>query len=254
MFMIVQDRHQAALDCLKRKSRWTVDELMARLRLSRSTVRRVLIDLEAGGKVVRVHGGVVNADSLRGELTFDHRHRAQPRQKQAIGAAAAGLVQAGQRVYIDAGTTALEVGRRLMHRPDVRLYTHSVRLLSHASLANCSITCIGGEYRAVSDALVGGLAMAWLDHLHVDVVFVGSSGLCKLGASTTELSEAAVKRAILQRAKRRVLVCDSAKWDVPAAMEFAEWKLFDTWVTDAGCAKEALAVARKNRVKVIVAD
>lgn len=254
MFMIVQDRHQSVLDCLKRKSRWTVEELMARLRLSRSTVRRVLIDLETSGKVVRVHGGVVNADSLRGELTFDHRHRDQPRQKQGIGISAAALVEPGQQAYIDAGTTALEVGRQLMHRSDIRLYTHSVRLLSHAGLANCPITCIGGEYRAVSDALVGGLAMAWLEKLHVDVAFIGSSGLCRQGASTTELSEAAVKRAILQRATRRVLVCDSAKWDVPAAMEFADWTMFDTWVTDAGCAKEALAIARKNRVKVIVVE
>lgn len=252
--MIVQERYQAILQCLGRKSRWGVEELMDKLQMSRSTLRRALIDLESAGKLVRVHGGVVNAESLRGEPTFDHRHRDQPRQKQAIGAAAAELVQAGERVYIDAGTTALEVGRRLMHRSDIRLYTNSVRLLSHASYGKCPVTCVGGEYRAVSDALVGGLAMQWMESLHVDIAFVGASGLCNQGASTTELSEAAVKRSILQRSGRCVLVCDSAKWDRPATVEYAPWKQFDTWVTDAGRGNSVLTIARKLGVKVIVAN
>lgn len=251
--MFVQERYKMILDCIQKNPQMSVDDLMAELGVSRSTLRRDLIDLERQGMLVRVHGGVVNADSLRGEPTFDRRHRDQPEEKQAIAKVAAEMVFPNQVVYLDAGTTALEVGRLLMYRSDLKLITHSIRLLSHAGLARCSVTCVGGEYRPVSDALVGGLTASWMDHLNVDIAFVGASGLSPAGASTTELSECAVKQAILKRAKKRVLVCDSSKWNSPAAIEFAPWGKFHMWVTDKQIPRAGVVSARLHEVNVVVA-
>lgn len=252
--MIIHDRYKAILSCLQRTPQWTVDDLMVELGVSRSTLRRDLIDLEQQGVLVRVHGGILSTDSLRGEIAFDRRHQEHTEEKNAIAATAATLVKENALVYLDAGTTNLEVGRQLMNRPDIRIFTHSIRLLSHGVLARCPIVCVGGEYRAVSDAVVGGLTISWLDHLHCDVVFLGASGLSATGASTTELSECAIKQKLLKLASYRVLVSDGSKWEHPAAIEYAKWNEFDAWVTSPSTPKKALDTARQNKVKVILAE
>jgi len=197
---------------------------------------------------------VLSTDSIRGDIAFDRRHQDRPEEKQAIAAAAAALVKENSLVYLDAGTTALEVGRLLINRPDIRIFTHSIRLLAHASLARCPIVCVGGEYRAVSDAVVGGLTASWLDHLHCDIAFIGASGLSATGPSTTELSEAAVKQSIMKRSDRRVLVSDASKWERPAAIEFAAWNQFICWVTGSTVSKEARDIAEKQGTKVVAAQ
>jgi DeoR/GlpR family transcriptional regulator of sugar metabolism len=252
--MFVHDRHKTILDRLMRQPHWEIDDLLREIPISRSTLRRDLVELEQHGRLIRVHGGVMHADYLRGELTFDRRAQEHSPQKVAIARAAASLAAGNTVAYLDAGTTPLEVGRLLIHRTDLRLFTHSIRLLSHAASGKAPLTCLGGEYRAVSDALVGGLTLQWLEHLHFDIAFVGASGLSTAGASTTELSECAVKQAILRRAARRVLVCDSSKWAQSAAVEFAPWKEFHVWVTDAGMPREARHAAKRHGVEVIVAQ
>jgi len=253
--MFVHDRHRTILDRLARRPRWTVTQLQREMRVSRSTLRRDLLELEERGDVVRVHGGVVHRDHLNGEPTFDRRDRDAVAAKRSIAAAAAGLVPDNAAVYVDAGTTGLAVGRRLALRADVKLFTHSLRLAADAAAvdAAASVVLVGGEVRKVSQAVVGGLALAWLAELRFDVAFVAASGVSAEGASTTELSEAAVKQAILARAARRVLIADAGKWERPAAVRFAGWDAFDAWVVDAAVPKAARGAAEAAGVKVIVA-
>ena len=85
----------------------------------------------------------------------------------------------------------------------------------------------------MSLALVGALALDWLRRLRFDVAVLAASGLdAREGASTTELSEAAVKQLAAARAARRVLASHAAKWNKPAAVAFAGWDVFHTFVTD----------------------
>ncbi|HEV7300310.1 MAG TPA: DeoR/GlpR family DNA-binding transcription regulator [Tepidisphaeraceae bacterium] len=253
--MFVHDRHREIVDRLARRPRWTVTQLQREMRVSRSTLRRDLLELEERGDVVRVHGGVVHRDFLQGEPTFDRRGKQGVAAKRAIGAAAAAIVADNASVYLDAGTTSLEVGRRLLLRPDVKLFTHSLRLAADAasSDAPASVVLVGGEVRKVSQAVVGALTLDWLKQLRFDVAFVAASGVTAEGVSTTELSEAGVKQAIADRAAKVVLVADAAKWDAPAAVRFAAWRRFDTWVVDAAVPRAARAAAEAAGVKVIVA-
>jgi len=252
--MFVHDRQKTILQCLARKPQWDIDDLLREIPISRSTLRRDLVDLEQQGRLIRVHGGVMHADYLRGELTFDRRYQSHAPEKAAIARKAATLAGDKAATYVDAGTTPLEVGRRLIHRTDLRLFTHSIRLVSCTGMGKASLTCIGGEYRAVSDAVVGGLAAQWLVHLHFDIAYIGASGLDAQGVTTTELSECAIKQTLLRRAQRRVLVCDSSKWGLPAAIEFAGWKDFHVWVTDANVSRAAQAAAQRHGVEVVIAQ
>ena len=253
--MFVQDRHRAILDRLARKPRWGVTQLQREMRISRSTLVRDLVELEERGDIVRVHGGVVHRDFLQGEPTFDRRGKEAVDAKRAIAETAAAMVAENTVVYLDAGTTCAEIGRRVLLRSDVTIYTHSIRLAADAASSNspANVVLIGGEVRNVSQAVVGGLALEWLSHLKFDQAFVAASGVDADGPSTTELSEAAIKSAVLARSKQAVLVADAGKWERSAAVRFGIWNQIPTWVVDAGLPKTARDSLKRAGVNVIIA-
>ena len=117
---------------------------------------------------------------------------------------------------MDAGSTCLEIGRRLLSRPSLRIVTNSAPLLHEAHASGVSVIMLGGNLRPISGALTGILAERWLEELQTEWAFLGSSGLNAGSIYTTELSEAAVKSAILRHSRHRILAADSSKWDHPA--------------------------------------
>ena len=232
--MFVHDRLNQISSRLKRRPRWTVTQLQKEMRVSRSTLRRDLLELEGRGDLVRVHGGVVHRDYLHGEPTFDRRGREAVAAKRLIGAVAAEMVADNATVYLDAGTTCFEVGRLLLLRSNIKILTHSLRFALEAtnSASAASVILIGGEVRAVSQAVVGGLGLSWLDRIRADIAFLAASGVSSDGLFTTELSEAAMKQSILNRVDSAVLVADASKAASTAAVQFAIWREVDHWVID----------------------
>lgn len=217
---------------LRRRPRLAYTRLQRELGVSRSTLRRDLVELEHLGEIVRRRGLVLHAEYFKGEPSFERRRAKRVEQKQAIATVAAQLAPPNASVYIDAGTTCLEVARLLFPRNDVKIFTHSIRIVSSAVSSEATIVCIGGEYRRVSEAVVGGLSATWLDNLWFDVCFIAASGLDCEGLSTTELSETLIKQQILRRSGRRVLVADSEKWSVPSAVRFGDWSSVTDFVSD----------------------
>jgi DeoR/GlpR family transcriptional regulator of sugar metabolism len=248
--MIVQERHSAIMRVLRRRRRLPYARLQRELGVSRSTLRRDLLELEHLGEIVRRRGLVLHADYLKGEPSFDRRRARRVEEKQAIARVAAELVPANSSVYIDAGTTCLELAKVLLTRRDLKIFTHSIRILSGAVSSDASIFCVGGEYRPVSDAVVGGLAAAWLDQLHFDICFVAASGLSAEGLFTTELTETVIKQQILRRSDRRLLVADSEKWDAPAAVRFDDWSRITDFISDSQLSPAARRTVRSQSVQL----
>jgi len=229
--MFTHERHRLIARLLARHQRMTVREIQEQLAISPATLRRDLVKMEEEGHLVRVHGGVVHPGELRGEASFSLKSRKAVQAKQAIAAAAAARVPDGATVFLDSGTTCLEVGRRLLARGEVRLVTNSVPLLHEAAVAGVAVLAIGGELRPISGALTGALGDEWLRRLSLDVAFLGASGLTMEGPTTTELSEAAIKERVLERAARSLLVADASKWGASAPIRFARWEVFERWIT-----------------------
>jgi DeoR/GlpR family transcriptional regulator of sugar metabolism len=249
--MFTQERHRALLALLEQRRRASNDELVRALRTSPATLRRDLAELEAAGAIVRFHGGAAHPAYLHGEPTFEQRSREAMAEKRAMAAAVAELIPAQQTVFLDAGTSCLEVGRALMTRSDLVLIANSIAFAHAARDAAAKVIVVGGELRGVTSALVGGLAQAWLEQLRADVAVIGASGLDDDGPSTTELGESAVKQALVRRASRRILVADGAKWGHPAAVRFAAWADFETWVTAGDVPREAIQRSSARGVQVV---
>ncbi len=232
--MIAQERLRSIAEIVAAREKIGVSELQDALGVSSATLRRDLAELETLGKVVRVHGAVVHPGFFRGEPSFAQKKRSAAGVKRAMASVAVELVPPRATVWVDAGTTCLEVGARLLARRDLTILTHSIPLAARAleGQDGAKVLLVGGEVRAISGAAVGALALEWTNHLRADWCFLGASGLHPLeGASTTELGEASVKRAVLKRCTTKVLLCDAGKWDAPATVNFAAWHDFDFWVS-----------------------
>jgi DeoR family fructose operon transcriptional repressor len=258
--MIAQERFQAITDLLAKRQKMTVHQLQEELGVSPATLRRDLAELEAASRLVRVRGAVVHPGFFRGEPSFAQRSKAATTAKRSIAAEAARLVPPQSTVMLDAGTTCLEVGRLLLARRDLTLVTHSLPLALAAHTPNAAegmarVICLGGEVRAISGAMVGSLALSWLEHLRADWCFIGASGLSAAeGAQTTELSETAIKQAFLRRSTNKVLLADSKKWEHPTTVGFATWSDFDFWVTDDELDEAAAHEIQQLGPKVIRAE
>ncbi|MEX0744040.1 MAG: hypothetical protein WD118_00450, partial [Phycisphaeraceae bacterium] len=162
----------------------------------------------------------------------ERRRRDHVTAKQNIARAAASLVPANATVFIDAGTTCLLAARELMQRDDVRIFTNSVSVLAAATGTSATVAGIGGELRSATQAMVGSLALRWLEQLRFDIALLGASGTDETGLSTTELTEAAVKQAVIDASGKTLLLADAGKWARPATVRFASWDRVDRWVVD----------------------
>jgi DeoR family fructose operon transcriptional repressor len=230
--MFAQERHHAIRKIVKEHRRLNFAQLQKLVNVSAATLRRDLTDLEKSGDILRVHGGVLDPAYVRSEISFDEKILRHSPEKKAIAAKAASLVPAGSIVFVDAGSTCLEAGRILMGREDLTIVTHSVALIGISLHGRAKLLCPGGELRRVSGALVGSSALGGLALMRTDIAFIGASGMTEEGCSTTELTEAEMKRAILQGAARKVLLADASKWRQTSTVLFSDWSRIDDWVTD----------------------
>ena len=227
-------RQKKILEFVRKTEGISVQDLVDHLEASPATVRRDLVRLEEEGKVLRTHGAVLDRRSLEGEPSFSLKRKRVPEIKRRIGRSVADVVPPGTSVFIDAGTTCLEAGLELLARDhSYTIYTNSLPLLYHGGNHSSPLIARGGEVRALTGALVGGMALDWVRHLRFDVAILGSSALDEsCGAMTTELTEASVKRAVIEHAEITVLAADSGKLGQSATVHFADWSDFTFWVTD----------------------
>lgn len=229
----------------------TTEEVQALLDVSPATMRRDLAALEQQGRIVRVHGGVMARDALRGEARFDLRRTVHADAKRAMGREVASRIPKQGRIFIDAGTSTIEVGRCLLQESELTLVTNSVPLLMFGDGAQARLICLGGELMGVSMGLMGEVGLDWLEKLHFDIAVMGASGLSpEEGASATNLIEAGMKRRVMQRARQSWLVAEAGKYDQPHAVQFAAWPDFSCWFTHGELPRGTAARMRKHGVNL----
>jgi DeoR family transcriptional regulator, fructose operon transcriptional repressor len=249
--MIALERHRHLLRLVAEHGRVALAEAATRTGVSLATMRRDFATLAEQGHARRAHGALLPADFALVESRYSRKAERAVNAKVRLGRAAAALLPEAGTVFVDAGTTCLEVGRVLMERPALRIVTNSIALLALAPDARATLVALGGEVRAVSLALTGALTQGWLENLRFDAAVVGASGMdVQSGASTTELAEAAVKTEALRRARRRVLVAHAEKWGQAAAVRFAPWAALSDLVTDRVFGREERAAIGREGVRI----
>lgn len=219
--MIANERHQKILDYLAEKKNASVNELLDLLKTSDSTLRRDLMVLESQGKCERVHGGVslIRDDSAR-DRTLDLRRNEFHKEKLEIGAKAVELVQEGDLIYVDAGTTT-EAMLSLLADKDVAIVTNSINHASIAARKELPVTLVGGQFKSLTDAIVGEEALEFLDKYTFDIGFIGTNAISKEGGLLTpDIQEAAVKKKAMNQSRNTFVLADSSKLDKTSKIRF----------------------------------
>ncbi|HZF84825.1 MAG TPA: DeoR/GlpR family DNA-binding transcription regulator, partial [Burkholderiaceae bacterium] len=170
--MLTRQRQQHILDALRRDGQVVAKALSESLGLSEDTIRRDLRELAAQGRLQRVHGGALPVAPA--EADFAGRQRLAPQEKVAIGRAAAAMVQPGQVVFVDGGTTAVQLARHLPPALRATVVTHSpsvaVELVEHPGV---EVILIGGRLFKHSVVAVGAAAVEAIARIHADLYFMG---------------------------------------------------------------------------------
>jgi DeoR/GlpR family transcriptional regulator of sugar metabolism len=209
--MLTTQRKQHILTVLKRDGQVIAKILSEELGLSEDTIRRDLRELARDGLLQRVHGGALPASLAVAD--FAGRTQIAPGAKVAIGRAAANMVQPGQVVMVDGGTTALQLAKHLPLALEATIVTHSptiaVELVSHPRL---EVILIGGKLFKHSVVSVGAAAIETIGRIRADIYFMGATGIHpKAGVTTGDLEESYVKRALSQSAAETILLASAEK-------------------------------------------
>jgi DeoR/GlpR family transcriptional regulator of sugar metabolism len=210
-----------------------VEDLCRQLKVSPATVRRDLDQLERSGAIRRVHGGAVSNESRLDEPLFSDKTGLAVREKRQIAEAALQFVEAGDTIYLDGGSTVLELARLLRDRTNLTVVTNSIHAAHELSGRGPRLIMIGGELRRLSQTLVGPLTRLVLGQLHLDKAFMGTIGFAvKEGLTTTDPSEAFTKEIVMAQARQVIVLADSTKAGKISFASAGRWEHVHALITD----------------------
>lgn len=220
--MTPAERRRAILDLLETQGEKSVEELARHFGVSQVTIRNDLASLEARGLVQRTYGGAVPARKALFNPSFEEKWRHRLEAKQAIAQRALGLIQEGDTLILDAGSTTLALARLLKHRfHKLFILTNSIPVAMELQGSGLEVLVLGGGMRHHSLALIGPATVRTLAWYQADKAFMGATGVDERGYSTPNPLEAETKRAMLEAAGRAYVLADSSKLGRPTLARFA---------------------------------
>jgi DeoR/GlpR family transcriptional regulator of sugar metabolism len=219
--------------------------------VSEDTIRRDLRELAARGRLQRVHGGALPASLADSDLRV--RESVSVREKVALGRTAAAMIQSGQVVILDGGTTAIQVARHLAPDLKATLITHSpnvaVELAAHSGI---EIVMLGGRLFRHSMVNVGAALIDAASRVRAHTYFMGVTGVHpNAGLSTGDAEEAAVKRALHGRAAETIVLASSEKLLAASAFVVAPLSEVAAVVVPASTSPRKVSSIRACGVKVL---
>lgn len=254
IILFTEERLARIAEMIAEGRRATVLELSQALQVSEATIRRDLRLLEQRGIVQRTHGGAIAPSNTGFEPTFLEKEVKAAVEKERIGRAAADLIRDGETVILDAGTTTAQIAKALQGRNGLTIVTNAINIaleLTHSPGIEVYLT--GGTLKGSTLALVGPAAEDFLRGFYADKVFLGVNGVdLRRGLTTPSLSEARVKRIMLESARERILVADNTKYGAVAFAAIAPLDMLDRVVSDSGLPDEFRDEFERKKIEVLI--
>lgn len=251
--MLTSQRKQHILDLLRRTGQVIAKELSRELEISEDTVRRDLRELASQGLLQRVHGGALPASPAMGD--FAARLEIATEEKKMIGRTAALMVQPGQVVILDGGTTAVQIARQFPPELKATVVTHSptiaVELVQHRHI---EVVLIGGKLFKHSVVAVGAAAIEAIARIHADTYFMGVTGIHpEIGLTTGDLEEAHVKKALSTCAAETVVLASPEKLNAASPYVIASLSQITGMIVSANTKSKIISPFAKQGITVIKA-
>jgi DeoR family fructose operon transcriptional repressor len=236
---------------LRESGKQDVADLARTFQVSEMTIRRHLEALEAQGLCRRFHGGAEAVANRGFEVPFALRSRANLENKRAIGHAVAEAIPAGSTVYVDVGTTTLEVARALKDRSGLTILTPSLRVASLlADQVGIRTVCLGGVVRPGERSMVGPITQRIIEEFYLDMCILGVGGIdAESGVTEYNLDDASTKRAVVARSRHVLVAADATKVGATSFAYVSQASVVSTLITDA--APDDPALSRLEEIGVV---
>jgi DeoR/GlpR family transcriptional regulator of sugar metabolism len=252
--MLAETRRRTLLELIARQGFATLDELVKALGVSESTVRRDLESLDLAGAIKRTHGGAVYSGEVRAMPALEDRAASSHEEKVAIGQATAALIEDGESILLDGGTTTLEVARALAGR-SLQVVTNSLPIAQTlASSKSIDLIMIGGYVYPRTGVALGPLAIATMQNIRVRKAILGAGGVVAEGIYNSNLLLVETERQMMSCGQEVVIVADRTKFGRLALARLCGLDEVHRLVTDAELPAEYRELLDAAGVKLHLAE
>ncbi|MEA5050285.1 MAG: DeoR/GlpR family DNA-binding transcription regulator [Oscillospiraceae bacterium] len=245
-------RQQKILELLEEKENIHIFDLVELCGVSQATARRDLDELARKGLIVRSHGGAVRRRMSVFEQPHMQKLGMHITEKARIAKCAAALVNDGDSIYIDSGTTAMMVGQNLTERKNLTVITHNLDFANSVMLDPSSkLIVTGGMRREDFNSLSGSIVEAFVRTIKVDKVFSGADAVdSEQGLYLSNFEELGLKRLIVECARSAILVTDHSKFLEQGIVKICDLSAFDLIITDKGLPQQDAENVLKQEVQL----
>ena len=252
--MFAAERQRAIASVLLVEQAVSVGDLCQRFSVSANTIRRDLRALEQSRQATVVHGGAIRNENRDTEIPFPKRQTSSVTEKTMIGTRAAQMVQDGEAIILDAGTTTHFIAQALRRRQDLTVITNAINIAQELAESPGVVTILsGGVLRAKSNCLIGQTAERTLSEWHVAKAFISAGGVeLEAGLTNPNPFEVPVKQAMIRAARQVILVATSDKFGFRSLAPFAALRSITTIITDEGLPSDVAAAVRSLGIELII--
>ncbi len=251
--LFVEERKAKILELLSEREKLTVAELCKLFNVSGGTIRSDLNDLDVSGLLIKTHGGAIRHTKAAFEPKTGEREIDELAAKQSIAKEALKLIEDGDVILLDAGTTVFELAKILGSRRSLNIVTNDTRTADFLEkIPGMSVFLIGGLLRQNFHCVVGTLGTDLLSKITVDTAFMGTNSFsAQKGATSPDIQQAEIRSKMIECAKRVVLLCDHTKIGKTSFAQSVPTDRIDVLITD-HMSNEEKTELEESGVKVVV--
>jgi len=253
--LIPAQRRKLILDYLSIHTIASISELSEMVETSEATVRRDLEQLENEGFLERTSGGAIHQTRMNLESAYDTRAISYPDEKQQIGARAAAMIEPGDVIFVNSGSTTTQILHHIPKEAHVTVITNNMAAASELEKdVNYEILLLGGNLNNKVNAVTGQFALDNISKVYADKLFFGVDGISpRFGCTVPTNSEAEIIRMMIARTRGLVaVVTDHSKWGVVSNFEVASLDQIHTLITDDGIDQDAYGQLVSQSVDIMI--
>ena len=251
----MKEKIDKVVEILARKGYRSVSELSSDLDVSEMTVRRYLDRLEQRQLIKRTHGGAFSGLEMI-EVDYRVRETVRRAEKEAIGRMAWSLIQPGESIFIDAGSTTAYLALAMDDTRRLTVVTNSTTVLQTLeSKSNIETILLGGKVHALSHSLVGPIAEETVRQFRFTRAFLGAVGInLQEGFTQSNIDEVPVKKQVAANARQVIVLADSSKVNKDVLVLFLRLDQVHAVITDSGITPEDRAALEEKGIQVLIAE
>jgi DeoR/GlpR family transcriptional regulator of sugar metabolism len=249
------ERHNNILALVEQNNFISIEELMAALQVSRSTIRRDLLDLEITNKLTRTRGGAVSKhDDTAIVPDFEPRKSLHREEKRRIANAALNYIEEKDTILLDEGTTTVELAKLLDRYASLVVATYDLNIVKElGTMDNINLVVSSGAYKVSSNTVIGYFAEKFFSEIHADIFFLAVDAVDpQHGCMCYSMDEILIKKSMIRSAKKTILLVDHSKFETIDFLNVCGINEVNTIITGVEVNPETIAQLKDAGVNVVL--